>query len=301
MLEQLEYFQSIVECGSFTEAAEKCHISQSAISQQIHSLETDLGVKLLNRDKRKISLTPAGEHFYRKSLILVSDYARLVRETHKIAFGKATALKVGVLLTYGGEELQKAVAEFSRKYPDINLSINSTNHDELRHELENGECDILLSDQRRAFSNYANNVLLKTNSCYIEIAKDNPISKLDHVTSDELRNIPCILVCKEGQEFSEREYYQTTYGLQGEFIYAPTLKDARLMVVSNQGYIPVDGEPVMSHFSKTIARVPFYFGKMQFERNLCLFWLKDNSGYIIEDFAEMVQKQFKANEKERQD
>lgn len=293
MLEQLRYFQSIVECGSFTEAAEKCHISQSAISQQMHSLETELDVKLLNRDKRKISLTPAGEHFYRKSLILVSDYERLIRETHKIASGNETSLKIGVLLTYGGEELQKAIAEFSRKYPDITITIDTANHEELKNKLENQELDIILSDQRRAFSNYSYNVILKTNPCFIEISKDNPISKLKRVTGAELRNVPCILICKKSQEYIEKEYYQSTYGLQGEFLYAPTLKDARLMVVSNQGYIPVDGNPVMSHFSETIARVPLFYGETQFERNLCLFWMKDNSGYIIEDFAEIVQKQFR--------
>lgn len=293
MLNQLRHFQAIVECGSFTEAAEQCHISQSAISQQIQSLEAELGVKLLNREKRKISLTEAGEYFYRKSLILVSDYERLVRETLKVASGKETSLKVGVLLSYGGEELQKAISEFSKKYPDINIKITTGNHEELRKLLLSEDLDIILSDQRRAFFNSANNVIVQKNQCFIEIAKDNPISKLDHVTAADLRNIPCILICNEGQEFEEKHYYQTTYNVNGEFLYANSIKEARLMVVSNQGYIPVDGEPVLSHFSQTIQRVPFYVGTTQFERNLCIFWEKDNSGYIIEDFAEMLENQFK--------
>lgn len=296
MLNQIRYFQAIVECKSFTEAAEQCHISQSAISQQMQSLEAELGFKLLNREKRKISLTPAGEYFYRKSLILVADYERIVRESTKIAFGKETALKIGVILTYGGEELQKTVSAFSKKYPDINIRITTASHDILKEKLENEELDILLSDQRRAFMNVANNVILQTNPCYIEIAKDNPISKLENVSGGDLRNLPCIVVCEEGQEHKEKEYYQTTYGIKGEFLYARSIKDARLMVVSNQGYFPVEGEPVLSHFSKTIERVPFYKSGSQFERNLCTFWLKNNSGYIIEDFAEMLQDEFKKNE-----
>lgn len=47
MLKQLKYFQAVVRCNSFTEAAEECHISQSAISQEIQALENELGVKLL--------------------------------------------------------------------------------------------------------------------------------------------------------------------------------------------------------------------------------------------------------------
>lgn len=53
MIKQIKYFQAVVRCNSFTEAAEECFISQSAISQQIQALENELGVKLLNRENRK--------------------------------------------------------------------------------------------------------------------------------------------------------------------------------------------------------------------------------------------------------
>lgn len=66
MLNQVRYFQAVVRCNSFTEAAEECHISQSAISQQIRALEQELGFELLVRMNRKFELTPAGEHFYKK-------------------------------------------------------------------------------------------------------------------------------------------------------------------------------------------------------------------------------------------
>ena len=66
MLRQIRYFQSVVRNNSFSEAAEECHISQSAISQQIMALERELGFPLLERKNRKFVLTPAGEHFYKK-------------------------------------------------------------------------------------------------------------------------------------------------------------------------------------------------------------------------------------------
>ena len=69
MLKQIHYFQAVVRCGSFTEAADECYISQSAISQQIQVLEQQLGVTLLERKNRRFTLTAAGKHFYEKSLI----------------------------------------------------------------------------------------------------------------------------------------------------------------------------------------------------------------------------------------
>ena len=77
MLRQIKYFQAVVRNNSFSEAAEQCHISQSAISQQIKALETELGFLLLERKNRKFVLTPAGEYFYKKSLVLIADYEQM--------------------------------------------------------------------------------------------------------------------------------------------------------------------------------------------------------------------------------
>ena len=55
LLKQMKYFITVVDCHSFTEAAEQCFISQSAISQQIKSLEKELGIRLFERNKRQFS------------------------------------------------------------------------------------------------------------------------------------------------------------------------------------------------------------------------------------------------------
>lgn len=77
MLKQLKYFQSVVRLGSFSAAAEENFISQSAISQQVQSLERELSFALLVRKNRSFSLTPAGEYFYRKSLLLTANCNRM--------------------------------------------------------------------------------------------------------------------------------------------------------------------------------------------------------------------------------
>ena len=296
MLNQLRYYQAVVQCRSFTEAAEKCHISQSAISQQIQSLEQELGVQLIKREKRKFDLTPAGEYFYRKSLVLVADYENLVRETQRIGRDDIARVRIGYLLTYGGEELQLAVSDFTKKYPEVDIRIVTGNHEELFDYLRLEGIDIAMSDQRRVFSNDYNNVILQKNQCYVEIARENPLSALDHLTAADLKNLPCIIVANKGQEGTESRYYSDIFGIKSEFIYAATIKDARLMVVSGRGYMIVEGKPVLSHFDATIARLPFLSQTVQLERNFCLFWKKDNSGYYIEEFAEMLAERFKKGE-----
>ena len=118
MLKQLKYFQSVVRLGSFSAVAEENFISQSAISQQVQSLERELGFALLVRKNRSFSLTPAGEYFYRKSLLLTADCDRMCAEAAKIAKGEAASLKIGYLRTYAGGESSTARSQpFRRGIP----------------------------------------------------------------------------------------------------------------------------------------------------------------------------------------
>lgn len=137
-MRQILYFQSVVRNNSFSEAAEECHISQSAISQQIKALEKELGFLLLERKNRKFVLTPAGEHFYKKSLVLVADYEQICHESARIARGEDAVLKIGFLRSYSSPEFRQALEEFSARYPGISVRLLYGNHEELFTLLRTG-------------------------------------------------------------------------------------------------------------------------------------------------------------------
>ena len=290
MLNQLRYFQSVVRCGSFTEAAEECHISQSAISQQIKALENELGVELIVRMNRKFILTPAGEHFYKKSLILIADYDRLVAETARIS-GEGTAqLRIGYLKNYAGSAVQTAVAHFSEKYPDVDVHIMSGSHEDLYNALRADKVDLVMSDQRRAFSSEYVNYSLAYVNCCVEIASRNPISALDKVSPEDLKNTPCILVASVGQRETERDYYSDIFGFLGEFLFADSMEEARLMVVQNNGFLPVD-EGAES-FGSTTKRIALCRREQPVTRHYCAFRKADNSSHYAVEFAEMLKSVF---------
>ena len=92
MLRQIQHFQTVIQENSFTEAAELCHISQSGISRSIQSLEDEIGAKLIIRKNRSFELTEAGEHFYKKSLIITADLEQLCHETVRIGRKDAAEL-----------------------------------------------------------------------------------------------------------------------------------------------------------------------------------------------------------------
>lgn len=292
MIKQIKYFQAVVRCKSFTEAAEECFISQSAISQQIQALEHELGVKLLNRENRKFSLTPAGEHFYQKSLVLMADFERLCQETVRIANKDNAELRIGYLKCYGGQEFRLAVAEFSEKYPDVSVHIINGNHEDLYDALRSGGVDLILSDQRRAFSDEYVNFILATSECYIEIAARNPLASLESIETDDLKNIPCILIASPEQQENERTYYQEIVGIKGDFLFAGNLEEARLLVIGGKGFMPIEGGENEPGFAAALHRILLTRKGKPIKRNYCAFWKTDNSGYYIEEFADILKSKF---------
>ena len=200
MLRQIQHFQTIVQENSFTEAAELCHISQSGISQSIKALEDEIGAKLLIRKNRKFELTEAGKHFYKKSLVLTADLEQLCRETVRIDRKDTAELSLGFLSTYSGNEFNRAIAAFSEKNPTVELRVMSGNHEDLYDGLRFGKIDLALNDQRRAFSDNYENLVLLESTCYVEIASHNPLSKLDVIDVEALKNTPCILVASKEQQ-----------------------------------------------------------------------------------------------------
>lgn len=292
LLRQIEYLQAVIENGNFYLAAEQCNVSQSAISQQIKKLEDELGVKLLERHNRTFSLTPAGEHFYRKSLIISGDLKQLVRETKRIADNDNAVLRIGYYKGYHGNELSEAIALFSEKYPTVEVKIMVGSHEELYHAMENDSIDLAINDQRRAFSDAYNNEVLAESKIYIELSSKNPLSKLPSLETSDLKNTPCILVINQTGQQEEQTYYKNIIGLQGDFLFADTVQEARLKIITGQGYMPVDviGEQVW--FDTSVSRIPLVRNQAPVKKTYCAFWKKDNSGYYNEEFADILKACF---------
>lgn len=292
LFRQMEYFQAVIETGSFYQAAEKCSVSQSAISQQIIKLEEELGVKLLDRHNRTFSLTPAGEHFYRKSLVIVSDIEQLRRETRRIADRNHTVLRIGYYKGYYGSELSKAIAEFSLKHPAVEVKIMVGSHEELYRAMENDTVDLVLNDQRRAFSDRYHNEILSDSHMYIEISSHNSLSRLDKIEISELKNTPCILAIHPAGQQEEQAYYEDIVGIKGDFLFADSIQEARLKIITGQGYLPVDviGDPAW--FDPAIARIPLVRNGEPVRKTYCAFWRKDHSGDDTEDFAGILKSMF---------
>ena len=290
LLRQIQFFVSIVDENSFTEAAEKNYVSQSAISQAMNALETDLGVKLIERKNRSFQITTAGEYFYRKCKSLLTDLESIKKETIRLGSDEEMALHVGYINLYAGPELSDAIAEFSALYPEVNISVQSGTHEELYHGLVSGSLDLALNDQRRAFSDDYVNMELKNAECIIELSERSELSSYDRLEVSDLAKLSCIIVSSKEQRETEAEYYRNILGFANDFLYAETQEEARLMVIGNRGFLPVEAVGKLPEVSGSIKRVPLYRKNRRVTRKYCIFWPEERTGYYIEEFAEMVRK-----------
>ena len=231
----------------------------------------------------------AGEYFYTHCKDVLAAADMLVRGTRRVA-AEDERLRIGYLRSYGGLELHHAVAEFSALYPEVTLSIVAGTHEELYDLLRTGDVDVILSDQRRAFSEAYVNFELVLAPCLAELSVNNALSSRERVTLEDLHATPCILISPPARRESEREFYMNTLGFGGSFVFAENLEDGRLLVAGNRGFLPVDNAGTLPPAGAGSARVPIYRCGSPLTRNYCAFWPKERGGYYVEEFAALLRR-----------
>ncbi len=292
LLRQLKYFTTVVKDNSFTDAAEECYISQSAISQQIQALESNLGVQLIIRKSRSFSLTPAGDYLYRQSILLLDEVERIKEETTRIGGISNRGIRIGYLNGYNGQELGQAIADFAELYPNMDIQVISGSHEELRMMLMSNELDLTLNDQRRAFSEEFVNYHLDTCCCSIAVSKRSSFASLEKVTAEELKRVPCILISSREQQSNEVDFYRSYLGFSGMFIFAESREEAQLMVSANKGFLLVQMTKNAPCDGVTLAHIPLYRDNNLVERSYYAFWKKERTSSEIEIFARMLHEKF---------
>jgi len=120
----LETFVAVVESGGFSRAAEKLETTPGAVSRRISALEERLGLRLLNRTTRKLSLTEAGEHYYRDvSAILLALAEAEDRISHHAEEPRGT-LRVAAPLSFGVRALAPVLPAFAARYPGLRVTLD---------------------------------------------------------------------------------------------------------------------------------------------------------------------------------
>ncbi|MGK5628899.1 LysR family transcriptional regulator [Streptomyces sp. URMC 123] len=140
-LQQMRYVLAVAECASFTRAAERCHIVQSALSHQVARLEAELGARLFDRTSRRVRLTTAGEAFLPAARQCV-EAAERARAQVAAATGEIRGtLTVGSIPTVAAVDLPAVLREYRLRYPQVRISLRTDSSEHLVDQVREGMLD----------------------------------------------------------------------------------------------------------------------------------------------------------------
>lgn len=139
---QLTYFLAAAQTQNFRKAAELCLVAQSALSRQIAALENELEITLFARQKKRVTLTPAGQEFalyVRNAMEQLQEGQQLLTELHN---GQRGTILVGCIESLATALLPALFASFHQQYPHVRLKVRVNHTDELITLVEQGEVEL---------------------------------------------------------------------------------------------------------------------------------------------------------------
>ncbi len=141
-IETLQIFCDLAELKSFSRAAEKNMISQSAVSQQLAQLEKSFNTPLIDRHKKSFGLTPAGELFYNTSKDLLSRYENFQSSLNYLKNSAKSKISIAAIYSIGMYSLQSYIKKFIAIHPEVHLDIEYLDDAEIYNRLLLGKIDI---------------------------------------------------------------------------------------------------------------------------------------------------------------
>jgi DNA-binding transcriptional LysR family regulator len=141
-LQQMRYVVAVAELGSFTRAADRCFVVQSALSHQVARLEQELGARLFHRTSRQVRLTAAGEAFLPEARRCLEAADRARAEVAAATGEVRGRLAVGVIPTVAAVDVPAALRTFHDRHPNVRVGLSTGSSDALVRRVSEGRLDL---------------------------------------------------------------------------------------------------------------------------------------------------------------
>lgn len=138
----MRYAVAVAEERSFTRAAERCHVVQSALSHQIKALERELGVALFVRTSRRVEVTAAGEAFVAAARVSLDAAERAAADASAATGDIRGTLTIGVIPTVTAFDVPAAIAAFHRAHPHVRIRLRGGGSDQFMAAIADGRMDV---------------------------------------------------------------------------------------------------------------------------------------------------------------
>ncbi len=189
-IRQIRYFLAVQETGSFTKAAEKMFVTQPALSAAVKTLEEELGVELLRRSHKRVTLTPSGVRFRDRAFAILAECSAARKEL--MDEKDRRQIRIGVLDTLNTPPVNQLLHEFHTTYPDIQVHLHSGSKDELANKLGQNKVDMLLTSLLDELQG-DNQIPLYQERFHLLLSTQHELANRNSVRLADLHGLPFVL------------------------------------------------------------------------------------------------------------
>lgn len=200
-IHQLRYFCAVARTGSFTRAAQREHLAQPSLSQQVRKLEDELGSPLFDRLGRAVQLTQFGEAFLPRAEGILRQVDEARSEIQEMAGSEQGKLVIGAIPTVAPYYLPSRLAAFVRKFPRARISVIEDVTLEIIEHVHRGTIDLALLALPAPATHCQCQELLRER-LYLVVPRHHRLAKLSEAGLVQIENDPFLLL-KEGHCFRE--------------------------------------------------------------------------------------------------
>jgi len=288
-LRQLQYVVAVADSLGFHKAAAACHVSQPTLSAQVALLESVLGVRLFERDRRKVLVTAAGAELVtraRRVLVEVDDLIALATRAHAPFSG---ALRLGVIPTLAPYLLPEVTPTIKKKYPALALEFHEEKTADIVRGLAEGTLDAGIVAEEAELGDAAHAEILR-DDFVVALPKQHPLAKKSKLTLADLDD-ETVLLLDEGHCFRDQALALCAKAnVDIANFRATSLATLAQMVSSGAGItlLPTLAVPVENRRSQLEIRP---FARPAPRRTVVLVWRKSSPfGAAFVEFAGVLEQ-----------
>ncbi|MFV5403852.1 DNA-binding transcriptional regulator HcaR [Acinetobacter sp. 228] len=195
-LRHLRYFITVAEELNFSKAALKLYTAQPSLSQQIKDLEEDVGVKLLNRTKRKVELTEEGAVFLEQARLTLAQADKAVAMARQVSQAKQQMLRIGFVPVAEMKIFPYILPNLRVQNPDLKIELLSLNNNEQMRLLKKGDLDLTFTRHNFNSDEIESQFVIREPLIFL-LPKDHPLAKYDRIPVKALNGIDFIIPSAE--------------------------------------------------------------------------------------------------------
>lgn len=271
-LRQFEYLVAIADERHFGRAANRVHVAQPTLSTQFAELERKLGVQLIERGRRGVSMTPLGREVVGRARKVLVDVQEIVDFVRSETTGIAGRLKLGVPPTLGPYLLPHVIPEMHARYPQLKLYVQEGTPHKIQESLSAGELDMILTPMPVENKSLEVHPLFKE-KLKIVCAPDHRFASYDCIHPRDLRGEK-ILTLAPGHHLHD-QVYGLCKTFDAEILYefeGTSLDTLRHMVGMGVGIAFFPELYIMSEIRSDRELIILDLDEVELSRELCIAW-----------------------------